>query len=180
MVTLTYYTVQHFWSLPTWTHALRKLFSRAIKFDHWHDQFSSTNWGTTDAEIKVTSAENPELSKVPSLKPEEGVNMQFGASLTDEFCLPENDHLVWLVDVALPSVAGTGGCPASVGSEQASAVPCLLPVPICSPWYNRNGWLGVKHQVTYFPSDVRNVWLIGIRKSQCTSSELLSSTQKVK
>ena len=20
----------------------------------------------------------------------------------------------------------------------------------CSPWYNRNGWVGVKHQVTYF------------------------------
>ena len=59
--------------------------------------------------------------------------MQFGASLTDEFCLPVNDHLVWLVDVALPSVAGIEGCPASVGSEQASAVPCFLPVPVCSP-----------------------------------------------
>ena len=26
---------------------------------------------------------------------------------------------------------------------------CLISLPGYSPWYNHNGWLGVKHQITY-------------------------------
>ena len=41
---------------------------------------------------------------------------------------------------------------ASSDKHKFIAVERVCPDPkYHSPWYNRNGWLGVKHQVTYLP-----------------------------
>ena len=57
----------------------------------------SSQWGTADVEIKVPSFENPELSKVLSVKPVAGQNIAWRAStvavnLISVFhvCLPDS------------------------------------------------------------------------------------------
>ena len=68
----------------------------------------TTQWGTADAEIKVSSAENPELSKVLSLKAEVDSNMHAapasirfklygllsGFSALCNFCFPSSFNFI--------------------------------------------------------------------------------------
>ena len=57
--------------------------------------FLTPQWGTVDAEIKVSSVENPEPLKVLSLKPREGQNTALHAPPTARnFCLSNLEVLL--------------------------------------------------------------------------------------
>ena len=74
----------------------------------------------------------------------------------------------WLKKVSDPPLTGYAHSQSKSPPHPPPQAPSLpVPTPL-SPWYNRTGWLGVKHQLTYLPTPPAH--LLRVSESFCWHS----------